>query len=96
MQPRKRDISNITDTDMTVTVKGKRPYLVAREAMHQVSNMEKILASTREKLCERDQEIASNKKRSAERENLLISANKKIEKLENAHEAEIRCLNANF
>ena len=56
-QQRKRNISNITNSNMTVTVKGKRPYLVAREAMHQVSNMEKILASTREKLTEREQEL---------------------------------------
>ena len=76
-QPRKRDFSDVSDKNMKITVKGKRPFLVAREAMHQVANMEKILGSTREKLSEREQELDSCKKRSTERENLLILANKK-------------------
>ena len=51
---RKRKFQNAENKDtMKVTVKGKRPYVVAREALHQVSNMEKILNSTKQKLEER-------------------------------------------
>ena len=81
---------------MKITVKGKRPYVAARDALHQVANMEKILNSTRKQLSERDAELEAFKNKAKARENVLIHEQREKAQWEKKHEGEIRALKEKY